>query len=122
MGSYYLRAWHMRWFNNHLEDDVSVRDIGEEICGFGVVGPNALKVVEKLAEQDISNLPFMGCGAFDIGLVRARVARMSVTGEMGYEINCRYGDHIALRRMLLEAGAEFGIREYGFNAMLSAAA
>jgi len=119
MGSYYLRSWHMRWFNDHLEEGVSVRDLGEEICGFAVVGPNSRKVVEKLAEQDISSLSFMGCGQFDIGLVRAHVARMSVTGEMGFEINCRMGDHIALRRMLLEAGAEFDIRECGFNAMLS---
>lgn len=119
MGSYYLRAWHMRWFLDHLDDGVEVRDLGEEICGFGVVGPKSRAVVEKLAEQDISHLTFMGCGEFDIGLVRAHVARMSVTGEMGYEINCRYGDHITLRRMLLEAGASEDIRECGFNAMLS---
>ncbi|MGR3513401.1 MAG: GcvT family protein [Paracoccaceae bacterium] len=119
MGSYYLRAWHMRWFNDHLTEGVTVRDLGEEVCGFGVVGPKAPSVVEKLAEQDISTLPFMGCGQVDIGLIRAHVARMSVTGERGYEINCRYGDHIQLRRMLLEAGASEGIRECGFNAMLS---
>ena len=119
MGSYYLRAWHMRWFNDHLQDGVTVRDLGEEMCGFGLVGPKSQEVIEKLAEQDISGLKFMGCGDFDIGMIRAKVARMSVTGEKGYEINCRYGDHIALRRMLLEAGAGEGIRECGFNAMLS---
>jgi dimethylglycine dehydrogenase len=119
MGSYYLRAWHMRWFDDHMEDGVTLRDLGEEVCGFAVIGPKSLDVVDKLAEQDISALKFMGCGQFDIGLVRAHVARMSVTGEKGYEINCRYGDHIALRRMLLEAGADQGIREVGFNAMLS---
>lgn len=119
MGSYYLRSWHMRWFHDHRMEGVSVRDLGEEMCGFGVVGPKSKMVIEKVAEQDISGLPFMGCGDFDIGLIRARVARMSVTGEMGYEINCRYGDHVALRRLLLDAGAEEGIRECGFNAMLS---
>ncbi|MBO9448729.1 FAD-dependent oxidoreductase [Tropicibacter sp. R16_0] len=119
MGSYYLRAWHMRWFNDHMDDGVTVRDLGEEVCGFAVIGPNSQQVVEKLAEQDIGALKFMGCGQFDIGLVRTHVARMSVTGEKGYELNCRYGDHIALRRMLLEAGGDLGIREVGFNAMLS---
>ncbi len=119
MGSYYLRAWHMRWFNDHKTDGVSVRDLGEEVCGFGLAGPKSRAVIERLAEQDISGLPFMGCGRFDIGLLRARVARMSVTGELGYEINVRMGDHVALRRMLLEAGASEGIRECGFNAMLS---
>jgi dimethylglycine dehydrogenase len=119
MGSYYLRAWHMRWFDDHMEEGVTLRDLGEEVCGFAVIGPKSLDVVEKLAEQDIGALKFMGCGQFDIGLVRAHVARMSVTGEKGYEINCRYGDHIALRRMLLEAGVDQSIREVGFNAMLS---
>lgn len=119
MGSYYLRAWHMRWFNDHMDDGVTLRDLGEEVCGFAVIGPNSQQVVETLAEQDIGALKFMGCGQFDIGLVRTHAARMSVTGEKGYELNCRYGDHIALRRMLLEAGAELGIREVGFNAMLS---
>ncbi len=119
MGSYYLRAWHMRWFNSHLEDGVQVRDLGEEICGFGLAGPNARKVIEAVSETDLSGLPFMGCTEADIGLIRARVARMSVTGELGFEVNCRYGDHIALRRMLLQAGADHGIRECGFNAMLS---
>jgi dimethylglycine dehydrogenase len=119
MGSYYLRSWHMRWFDDHMMDDVAVRDLGAEICGFALVGPKSRAVIETLAEQDITSLPFMGCGLFDIGLVRAHVARMSVTGEMGYEINCRMADHIALRRMLLAAGADAGIREVGFNAMLS---
>lgn len=119
MGSYYLRAWHMRWFSDHLEDGVFVRDLGEEICGFSLSGPSSRAVMAKLTEGDITALPFMGCGSFDIGLIRARVARMSVTGELGYEINCRYGEHITLRRALLQAGAGEGLVEYGFNAMLS---
>ena len=67
----------------------------------------------------MGGLPFMGCGDFDIGLIRSKVGRLSVVGELGYEIHCRMGDHIALRRLLLEAGEESGIIEYGFNAMLS---
>ena len=118
MGSYYLRRWHMRWFDDHMEEGVSVRDLGEEMCGFALTGPNSRKVLQKLVTDDLT-LPFMGCQAMDMGLLRARVARMSVAGEMGFEINVRMGDHIALRRILLEAGAEFGLQEYGFNAMLS---
>ncbi|MFC3614410.1 FAD-dependent oxidoreductase [Lutimaribacter marinistellae] len=119
MGSYYLRAWHMRWFQDHMQDGVIIRDLGEQMAGFAVIGPKSQSVVEKLAEQDISTLKFMQCGNFDIANLRTKVARMSVTGEKGYEINCRMGDHIQLRRLLLEAGAGEGIREVGFNAMLS---
>ena len=119
MGSYYLRRWHMRWFDDHMQDGVIIRDLGEEMAGFSLSGPNSKAVIERLTDGPVGDLPFMGCGAFDIGLIRARVGRLSVTGEAGYEISCRMGDHIALRRMLLEAGADLGISEYGFNALLS---
>ena len=102
-----------------MMEGVNVRDLGEDTCGFSLSGPNSRKVIEKLTDGPIAELPFLGCGQLDIGLIRAKVARMSVAGELGYEINCRYGDHIKLRRMLLAAGADFGIREFGFNAMLS---
>ena len=119
MGSYYLRQWHMRWFNDHLDDGVVVRDLGEEMVGFSLSGPKSKEVITRLTDQPIGDLPFLGCGRFDIGLIQAHVARISVAGELGYEINCRMGDHIKLRRILLEAGADSGIFEYGFNAMLS---
>ncbi|MBY6162098.1 FAD-dependent oxidoreductase [Mameliella alba] len=118
MGSYYLREWHMRWFEDHMDDGVTIRDMGEEICGFALTGPRSKAVIEKLCPA-AAHLPFMGCAQLDVGLFRARVARMSVAGELGYEINVRYGDHIKLRDLLLEAGADQEIREYGFNAMLS---
>ena len=95
------------------------RHLAKRSVGFSLSGPNSRKVMEKLTDGPLRDLPFMGCGTFDIGLIRAKVARLSVTGEMGYEINCRCGEHIALRRMLLEAGADLGMREVGFNALLS---
>ena len=119
MGSYYLRAWHMRWFNDQMQDGVSVRDLGDDICGFALIGPNSQFVLQKVAEGDVSKMRFMDCKRLDVGLIQSRVARISVTGEMGFELNCKMGNHIALRRILLEAGADHDIREVGFNAMLS---
>ncbi|MGI9366541.1 MAG: GcvT family protein [Rhizobiaceae bacterium] len=119
MGSYYLREWHMRWFHDQMMDGVEVRDISDSIVGFSLSGPNSRKVMEKLTEDRIADLPFMGCGSYDLGLIRAKVGRLSVTGELGYEIQCCAAEHIMLRRLLLEAGAEFGMIEYGFNALLS---
>ncbi len=119
MGSYYLRAWHMRWFNDYLTDGVVVQDIGEEWAGFSLSGPKSKDVIACLNKDVSDALPFMGCGNFDMGLLRTKIGRLSVTGEMGYEIHCRMGDHIALRRLLLEAGANLNICEFGFNALLS---
>ena len=119
MGSYYLREWHMRWFNDRMGENVVVNDISDDIVGFSLSGPNSLKVLAKLTDGPIADLPFMGCGSFDIGLVRAKLGRLSVTGEMGFEIHCTAAEHIGLRKTLLEAGADLGMREVGFNALLS---
>ena len=119
MGSYYLREWHMRWFQDHMVDGVVLRDIADATTGFSLSGPNSRKVLERLTDGPIAELPFMGCGSFDIGLIRAKVGRLSVAGELGYEIHCSAAEHIGLRRLLLEAGADLGLREVGFNALLS---
>ena len=47
------------------------------------------------------------------------MARLSVVGELGYEINCRALEHGTLRRTLLAAGRDLGVREYGYNALNS---
>ncbi len=117
MGSYYLREWHMRWFREHIEPGVHLSDISDNVVGFSLSGPMSRKVLERLTDGPIAGLPFMGCGSFDVGLIRAKVGRLSVTGELGYEINSTAGEHIALRRALLEAGADLGIREIGYTAL-----
>jgi dimethylglycine dehydrogenase len=119
MGSYYLREWHLRWFCDHMEDGVTLHDISDIMVGFSLSGPASRQVVEHLTDDPVGALPFMGCGTFDIGLHRCHVGRLSVTGELGYEIHCHAADHVGLRRTLLAAGATHGIREYGFNALQS---
>lgn len=118
MGSYYLRTWHMRWFKDHMGKHVQIKDLGEEVSGFSLSGPKSRAVIERL-NAEAAQLPFMGCGQFDIGLLRTKIGRLSVTGELGYEIHCRAGDHAMLRKTLLEAGSDDGMIEYGFNALLS---
>ncbi|MGI9484553.1 MAG: GcvT family protein [Geminicoccaceae bacterium] len=121
MGSYYLRQWHMRWFQDHKEGGVDIRDISDGTVGFSLSGPKSRGVLAALTNEDVSNeaLPFMGCAVLDVGLIRAKVGRLSVAGELGYEINCSAAEHIALRAMLLEAGAAHGLREYGYYALNS---
>ncbi|MCB1416175.1 MAG: FAD-dependent oxidoreductase, partial [Nitratireductor sp.] len=39
MGSYYLREWHLRWFHDHVEEGVAIRDISDATVGFALTGP-----------------------------------------------------------------------------------
>ncbi|MGT2468067.1 GcvT family protein [Mesorhizobium atlanticum] len=121
MGSYYLREFHMRWFEVHLTDGVKVTDISDATSGFLVTGPNARKILERTTHQDLSAeaMPFMACGVFDIGMVRAWVARLSIAGELGFEINCAATLHSTLRETLLAAGEDLGLAEIGYYALNS---
>jgi len=121
MGSYYLRQWHMRWFEDHLIEGAEVRDISGIVTGFSLSGPNSHALLKRLTSDDVSSaaLPFLGCKTVDIGLLRCRVARLSVAGELGYEINCEGAEHVTLRKTILAAGRDLGLVEYGYNALLS---
>jgi len=116
MGSYYLRTWHGRWFDDHMGEGVSVRDITDTIQGFSIAGPNARAVLEAATGGPV-DLGFMGCGTMELGLITAPVARLSVAGELGFEVNCHACEHAALRETLLAAGADHGLREIGYYAL-----
>ncbi|WP_054312432.1 FAD-dependent oxidoreductase [Mesorhizobium sp. 1M-11] len=121
MGSYYLREFHLRWFEDHSSPDVAIADISDATGGFLLTGPKARDILGLATHRDISAkaLPFMACGALDIGLVRADVARLSIAGELGFEINCAATEHATLRQTLLSAGREAGLVEVGYYALNS---
>lgn len=119
MGSFYLRAFHMRWFEHHAGEDTQVEDISDLMAGFSINGPKARDILQSIADTDLSNLKMMQCKSADIGLHRVRIARLSLSGEMAYEINCVSNEHASLRNLLLKAGADHGLRDVGFEAMLS---
>ena len=115
---------HMEFVRQCLcpEMDVQLISTTDAWAQYAVAGPNARKLLQKLVdpEHDISNaaFPFMGCGEITIcGGLRARLFRISFSGELAYEIAVptRYGD--ALMRELMAQGAEFDVTPYGTEAL-----
>jgi sarcosine oxidase subunit alpha len=102
--------------------DVQLISTTEAWAQYAVAGPNSRKLLQKLVDPgfDISNeaFPFMGCSEITIcGGLRARLFRISFSGELAYEIAVptRYGD--ALMRRLMEEGEEFNVTPYGTEAL-----
>jgi dimethylglycine dehydrogenase len=119
-GSYYLQDWHLRWFRRHLpERGVELRNVTDDWMGFSVSGPTARAILERLVHEDVSNeaLPFLTVRRMDVGTARAMVGRISLTGELGYEIVVPTGEHRNLLRRLREAGSESGLRLIGDRAV-----
>jgi dimethylglycine dehydrogenase len=119
-GSYYLQPWHLRWFHQQQPPTgVVVRNITDEWMGFSVSGPASREIVAKLVREDLANeaFPFLSVRAMDVGSAQAVVGRISLTGELGYEIVVPTPQHRALWAELQEAGAGQGLRAIGDRAV-----
>jgi len=116
-GSYHLQDWHMRWFRDHLPaSGVTLRNRTDELMGFAISGPTSRAVLTALVDGDpaaASGLPFLGIRAMQIAGTRAQVGRISLTGELGYEIVVPAEGHLALLDALLETGRPHGLRLTG---------
>jgi len=115
---------HLEFCHQWLWPDLDVQMISatEQWAQFSLAGPHVRDVLLKLVdpEHDISNaaFPYMAAGEITVcGGTRARLYRLSFSGELAFEIGVpsRYGD--ALIRKIMEAGAEYGITPYGTEAL-----
>ncbi len=109
---------HLEYCRQCLWPDMDVQLISttEAWAQYSVAGPNARRLLQKIVDQDISDVafPYMGAGNVTVcGGLRARLFRISFSGELAYEIAVptRYGD--AMIRKLVEAGAEYDAVVYG---------
>ncbi len=119
VGSYQLQQWHWRWFEQHLPaTGVTLENLSESWLGFSLSGPRAREVLARLTSADVSNaaLPLFACRQMDVGPTQSVVARLSLTGEMGYEINVPASQQRALWQSLHEAGRDYGLRDIGMRA------
>ncbi len=119
-GSYYLQAWHQRWFDRQASGPgVTIENITDDWMGFSVSGPASREILARLTSDDVSNegFGFLTVRAMDVGTARAVVGRISLTGESGYEIVVPADRHRSLLRELREAGAESGMRLIGDRAI-----
>jgi len=103
------------------ELDVQLISTTDAWAQFSVAGPNARRLLECVVDGfDLSNdaFPFMACAGLTVcGGLRARLFRISFSGELAYEIAvpARYGN--ALMARLMEKGADLGATPYGTEAL-----
>jgi dimethylglycine dehydrogenase len=119
-GSYYLQEWHRRWFQEQLPPTgVELRNLTDDRMGFSVSGPRSRDLLARLTREDVSNeaFPFLAVRQLDVGSWRAVVGRISLTGELGYEIVVPTVGHRTLWHELREAGEDLGLRPIGDRAV-----
>lgn len=86
--------------------DVTVQDVGDEYCVFGIEGPQAPAVAQKFLPFPITSLSYAGFVTTpwreDLELL---VSRTGVTGEYGYKLHVPVVAGDELREHLLDLGA-----------------
>ncbi len=115
-----IHAWMEDWLQCEWWDwRVYVANLTEQFAQVAVVGPDARKLLEKLGGMDVSaeTLPFMTYAEGTLGGFRARVFRISFSGELSYEIAVPASEGLAFWEALHAAGEELGVMPYGTEAL-----
>lgn len=121
-GSSQAQIYHMRWFEQHLPKDGSVRiePLGMKLIGLSIAGPRARELLQRLTDDDVSNaaFKFMDYREMEVATVRAKVNRVTYTGDLGYEIWVAPQYQRRLYQSIMDAGADLGLKNFGMRALL----
>jgi len=102
----------------HLK--VSLTDVADQWAQFALAGPRSRAVLAALLpEEDLSAaaFPFMAARSVSLAGLSARLFRISFSGELAYELAVPARHALSAWNALLQAGAPFGLRPYGLDAL-----
>ena len=94
--------------------------VTEQWATVAVNGPLARAVLNAAGTDialDAGTFPFMAWRDAEVAGVDARIARVSFTGELAYEINVPAWHGLAMWEAVMAAGASLGITPYGTESM-----
>ena len=106
------------WISQFTTDfEVKMINISDHTGLLAVQGPNALKVIQKLTDVDLSLIPYYHFTKGVVaGLENVLISATGYTGAGGFELYCTESHTVKLWDALFEAGKEFGIMPIGLGA------
>jgi len=108
----------LRWFTqNAVGLDVRIADISEQVAALALQGPTSGRLLQSVADADISGLKYfrMTCGS--IAGVPVEISRTGYTGDLGYEIWMPWERAIDVWDALMIGGRPFYIHAAGMLAL-----
>jgi len=122
VGSGYLQEYHMLWFEQHSEEyNIQITNRSDDLSGIAISGPRSRELLGLLSSTAVDNetIPFMSVHSMDVGLAPCLVARLSISGELGYEIYTPAAYARSLYKEILDVGHKLDIGVFGIRALLS---
>jgi aminomethyltransferase len=104
------------WISSHNTFGVQMEDISNQLSLLAVQGPNAIKVLQKLTEVDLSSMPYYSFKTGSMaGIDDIIISNTGYTGAGGFELYVWNKDAKALWDAVFEAGKEFDILPCGLG-------
>ncbi|MDR0694675.1 MAG: glycine cleavage system aminomethyltransferase GcvT [Prevotellaceae bacterium] len=101
----------------HLTPGKELYNASDEICQLAIQGPLALKTIQKICSQPISDMEYYTFQKLTVaGIPNAILSITGYTGAGGGEIYVANEDGARLWDAVFEAGQEFGIQPIGLGA------
>ena len=105
------------WISSHNTFGVEMYNQSDEYSLFAVQGPNALPVLQKLTDVNLSEMPYY---TFKIGNMAGFsdviISNTGYTGAGGFEIYVANKNALAMWNVIFKAGESHGIQPVGLGA------
>jgi glycine cleavage system T protein len=105
--------------NAPRDDSVTVEDVTSSRACFGIWGPRARDILQRVTRANLSNaaFPYLTAQTLTVGDVPALAVRVTYVGELGWELYCpmEYGQR--LWDTVWEAGQPDGLTAGGYRAI-----
>ncbi len=109
------------WFRRQMDaaTPAVLVDVTSGYAVIGVAGPKAAELMARVSPDDLSEsaIPAYGHREIDLGYARVRAARLSYTGEPGWELYVPTEFAVGVYDALYAAGVGLGLRNIGTMAL-----
>mgnify|MGYP006277974591 CR=1 FL=1 len=106
-----------QWVNEQNTVGAQLQNASDEISQLAVQGPLALKVMQKLTDENVVDMPYYTFKTLEFaGVKDVILSTTGYTGSGGCEIYMQNRDAVKIYRAVLEAGEEYGIKPIGLAA------
>src|SRR5438034_9362109 len=104
---------HIRSLNRY---DAQVEFASDRYAQLAIQGPKAMATLQKLTPVDLAAIRYYWFADGEVSGTPARIAHTGYTGEDGYEIYVPPAEAGRIWNLVMQAGAEFGIKPCGLGA------
>ena len=96
--------------------DAVVENNGDRYAQLAIQGPKARATLQKLTTVDLASIKYYWFTDGEVAGTPARIAHTGYTGEDGFEIYVPPSEAARMWNLVMDAGAEFGIKPAGLGA------